>query len=276
MVNIYAGYWRNNMKILLVGRGWVGTKMYLELTKRGHSLTFVSNTTAFHMLETVKFDWVVNAAGVTGTPNVDACELDKFNTFRGNTLYPIELYEASKAAGVNFSHFSSGCIYEGDIPSADTNPNFFGSTYSISKGISDTYLKDKAQVYRIRMPFTAFDEPKNFLTKVIKYAKTGKLYEGGLNSLTYLDDAITVACDLIEEGAPAGPYNLVNSGAATMHDITRIFKLDPQWFTAEEFRAATACGRSNCVIPAHPKMPPVLDRLELAASYLLDKSNTTN
>lgn len=276
MVNTYAGYWRNNMKILLVGRGWVGTKMYKELIKRGHSLTFVSHTTAFHMVETNSYDWVVNTAGVTGTPNVDACELDKFNTFQGNSLYPIELYEACKSVGVNFSHFSSGCIYEGNIDSADTNPNFFGSTYSISKGISDTYLKDKAQVYRIRMPFTAFDEPKNFLTKVIKYAKTGKLYEGGLNSLTYLDDAITVACDLIEERAPNGPYNLVNSGAVTMHDIARVFNLDAQWFTQEEFRQATACGRSNCVIPPHSTMPNVFDRLELAANYLLDKSNTHN
>lgn len=264
------------MKILLVGRGWTGNKMYLELIKRGHSITFVSHMTAFHMLETTKFDWVVNAAGVTGVPNVDACELDKLNTYKGNALYPIELYEACKAAGVRFSHFSSGCIYEGTIDSPIADPNFFGSTYSISKGISDTYLKDKAQVYRIRMPFTAFDEPKNFLTKVIKYATTGKLIEGGLNSLTYLDDAITVACDLIEEGASNNPYNLVNEGAATMHDITRIFKLDPQWFTPDEFRSATACGRSNCVIPSYHKMPSVFDRLELAASYLLDKSKNNN
>lgn len=276
MVNTYAGYWRNNMKILLVGRGWVGNKMYVELTKRGHNITFVSHMTAFHMLETTKFDWAVNAAGVTGTPNVDACELDKLNTYKGNALYPIELYEACKASGVNFSHFSSGCVYEGNIDSPIADPNFFGSTYSISKGISDTYLKTKAQVYRIRMPFTAFDEPKNFLTKVIKYAKTGKLYEGGLNSLTYLDDAITVACDLIEEGAPNNPYNLVNDGAVTMNDITRIFKLDPHWFTPEEFRSATACGRSNCVIPSYNKMPHVLERLELAANYLLDKPKSTN
>ncbi len=263
------------MKILLVGRGWIGNKMYVELTKRGHSLTFVSHATAFHMVETQKFDWVVNAAGVTGTPNVDACELDKMNTYRGNALYPIELSQLCEIAGVRFSHFSSGCIYRGDIQSVDADPNFFGSTYSISKGISDTYLKDVAQVYRIRMPFTVFNEPKNFLTKVITYATTGKLIEGGLNSLTYLDDAITVACDLIEEGAPDGPYNLVNGGAVTMEDITRIFKLTPEWFTPEEFRNATACGRSNCVIPSHPKMPSVIDRLELAASYLLDKSQQT-
>lgn len=275
-VNIYGSYWRDSMKILLVGRGWVGTKMYTELSKRGHSITFVSHMTAFHMLENNTYDWVINTAGVTGTPNVDACELDKLNTYKGNTLYPIELYEACKVSGVNFSHFSSGCIYEGMIDSVSADPNFFGSTYSISKGISDTYLKDKAQVYRVRMPFTAVDEPKNFLTKVIKYATIGKLIEGGLNSLTYLDDAIIAACDLVEERAPNGQYNLVNDGAVTMHDIVRIFKLEPDWFTPDEFRSATACGRSNCVIPPYHKMPHVLDRLELAAKYLLDKPKSTN
>lgn len=263
------------MNILLVGRGWTGNKMYNELIKRGHVVNFVSHTSAFDTLKREAYDWVVNAAGITGTPNVDACELDKANTYKGNALFPIELYEACKSVGIRFSHFSSGCIYEGQIQSVNADPNFFGSTYSISKGISDTYLKYKAQVYRIRMPFTVVDEPKNFLTKVIKYATTGKLYEGGLNSLTYLDDAITAACELIEENAPDGPYNLVNSGAVTMEDIARIFKLLPHWFTAEEFRNATACGRSNCVILPHPKMPSVLERLELAASYLLDKPQQT-
>lgn len=264
------------MKILLVGLGWVGNKTYMELIKRGHVVVPTSHSTVKDKLETFEFDWVINAAGVTGSPNVDACESNMLMTFQGNTIYPIELYELCKKYNVRFSHFSSGCIYEGQIDSVDADPTFFGSTYSISKGISDTYLKDKAQVYRIRMPFTAFNEPKNFLTKVIKYSRTGKLFEGGLNSLTYLDDAIRVVCDLIEERAPNGPYNLVNSGAVTMHDIVQIFKLNPQWFTAEEFRAATACRRSNCVIPSYHKMPTVLDRLELAAQYLLDKPNTNN
>lgn len=264
------------MKILLVGRGWVGNRMYFELIKRGHVAITCSHESAFGMLENGRYDWVVNCAGVTGIPNVDACELNKLNTFQGNTIYPIELYDACKQKNIRFSHFSSGCIYEGNIDSVDANPNFFGSTYSISKGISDTYLKNKAHVYRIRMPFTAFDEPKNFLIKVIKYATVGKLYEGGLNSLTYLDDAVTAACNLIEEQAPNGPYNLVNEGAVTMHDIVRIFNLDPKWFNEDEFRNATACGRSNCVIPHYHTMPSVLERLEMSAYYLLDKPNTHN
>ena len=258
------------MKLLLVGRGWTGNKMYKQLINRGHDVTFVSHAEAFDLLETETYEWVINAAGVTGSPNVDACESNKWNTYKGNAIYPIELYHACQQKNIRFAHFSSGCIYQGTIDSVDAEPNFFGSTYSISKGISDSYLKNKAHVYRIRMPFTELNEPKNFLTKIIKYSTTGKLYEGGLNSLTYLDDALVIACELIEEGAPNGPYNLVNSGAVTMQQVVDIFNLTPQWFTTEEFRAATACGRSNCIIPSYHKMPHVIDRLKLAASYLLD------
>lgn len=257
------------MKLLLVGRGWTGNKMYAELINRGHDITFVSHNDAIGIIERNNYDWVINVAGVTGVPSVDACETAKLTTYNGNAIYPIELYHACARQGIRFAHFSSGCIYEGTIDSVNAEPNFFGSTYSISKGISDTYLKDKAHVYRIRMPFTSLHEPKNLLTKIIKYSTSGKLYEGGLNSITYLDDALTVVCELIEENAPNGPYNLVNSGTVNMQQIVNMLKLTPQWFTTEEFRAATACVRSNCVIPSYYKMPPVAQRLELAIHQLL-------
>lgn len=259
--------------MLLVGRGWVGTKMYSELVRRKHNVTFVSHTNAFYQLEHNTYDWVINAAAVTGNPNVESCELDKLNTFQGNTIFPIELYEASNKKNIRFAHFSSGCIYQGEINSVDSDANFFGSSYVTSKVLSDTYLKNKAQVYRIRMPFTSVDEPRNFLTKIIKYATTGKLCEGGLNSLTYLDDAITVACNLIEEDAPNGPYNLVNKGAVTMRELSTILKLNPSWFTPEEFRALSMCDRSNCVIPsykAYDNMPSIHDRLQFAVQQLLN------
>lgn len=254
--------------------GWVGSKMYDELVKRGHEVIPASHTIAENVLRTEHVDWVVNAAAVTGTPNVDACEYNKLNTFWGNTIYPIELYDMCNQKGVGFSHFSSGCIYEGTIDSVDADPNFFGSTYVVSKGLSDMYLKTKAQVFRIRMPFTDIDEPKNILSKIIKYAKTAKLYEGGLNSFTYLDEAIQVACDLVETRAPNGPYNLVNSGAVTLGDIVDLLNIKTEWYTTEEFHNATLVKRSNCVIPSHPSMSNIWDVLPIAIERMrnLDKS----
>lgn len=256
------------MNILVVGRGWTGKKMIEELRARGHTITVSSHQIALEVLKQNTFDWVVNCAGVTGVPNVDACESNKAGTLEGNAIFPVLLYEACKTANVRMSHFSSGCIYTGEITDVNADPNFFGSVYSISKGVSDAYLKDKVQVYRIRMPFTGVNESKNTLTKILNYAKTGKLIDSGYNSLTDLDEAVRVACDLIESGAPDGPYNLVNSDSVNMHDVVELLDVHAEWFTPEEFKQATVAMRSTCVIPAYAGMRPVKDALRDAINKL--------
>jgi dTDP-4-dehydrorhamnose reductase len=156
----------------------------------------------------------------------------------------------------------------GDIDGVDASPNYFGSIYSVSKGVSDVYLGDKAQVYRIRMPFTGVNESKNYLTKVYNYAKHGKLIDAGENSLTDLDEAVSVACNLMEEHEPNGYYNLVNKGSVNMHELADLMKIDPQWYTPEEFKAATAAGRSTCTIPAYEGMSDIRDALKNAIASM--------
>jgi hypothetical protein len=112
------------------------------------------------------------------------------------------------------------------------------------------------------MPFTGQDESKNYLTKVRNYAKTGKLYDSGLNSLSDHDEAIRVACDLVIENATNGAYNLVNQGSITMRELADMMGLKPEWFTEDEFARATRAGRSTCVIPAYEKMRPLVDALK--------------
>lgn len=257
------------MRVLVVGRGWVGKKMFDELTERGHVVALVRHEYAISAVERSYdvFDWVVNCAGITGTPNVDGCEKIKAETHLANAVFPVELYKACVNSSSKFAHFSSGCIYEGTITDVNADPNYFGSTYSVSKGISDVILKENSLVFRVRLPFSGEKVAKNLFTKLDKYATTGKLVEGGLNSITDIDEAVKVACDLLEENE-TGPFNLVNSGPVTTHEIAEILGLNPQWYTAEEFRAVTAAARSNCVIPDSGRMRPVRDALiEAAAKF---------
>lgn len=253
------------MNIAVVGMGWVGKKIISELMHRGHEVYAYNHLLWKQCQEYIsslpKLDYVVNCAGYTGYPNVDACELDKPKVYYANASMPIEMYNFCKYNDIRFAHFSSGCIYQGEIENRYAEPNFFGSTYSISKGISDDYLKYKSLVFRIRMPFTAIDEPKNLISKILYYAKHGKLYNGGQNSLTNLDEAIIIACDLIESGS-AGPYNLVNKGSLDMKKIAEIMNLgDIKWFNEEEFNSTVKCVRSNCVIPSHSQMSNVEESL---------------
>lgn len=245
------------MNILIIGRGWVGQKMHNELFMRGHEVVIDSHQSMI----TSKYDYVVNCAGYTGHPNVDACEKNKKETIEANSYFPVFLYERCKNLNVNLAHFSSGCIYEGTIDSVNADPNYFGSIYSVSKGISDSYLKDKCLVFRIRMPFTKDHESKNLFNKLVNYSKRGKLYEGGENSLTDLDEAVEKACDLIEN-KETGPFNLVNKGSITNHEIADMLNLKAEWHTPESFRKATVALRSNCTIPQNANMRDVREALK--------------
>lgn len=245
------------MNILIIGRGWVGNKMFAELSNRGHYVHIQSH----HKEILPEYDYVINCAGYTGKPNVDACEKNKKETIEANACLPILLHSKCEELNIKFAHFSSGCIYQGDITDIDEDPNYFGSIYSISKGISDCYLKNKSLIFRIRMPFTEKKEPKNLLTKLINYSISGKLYDGGRNSLTDLDEAIIVASDLIESNK-IGSFNLVNNGSITNKEIVEMLGLNAQWFTDTEFKQITLASRSNCTIPSNTGMIDVRTALE--------------
>lgn len=255
------------MNILVVGNGWTGKKVVDELYKRGHLTSVCSHTSAIKAINNINWDWVVNCAGITGTPNVDACEAIKEETYLANAIFPLKLKEACDKNFAKFAHFSSGCIYQGEITDVNADPNYFGSTYSVSKAVSDVCLKNNSLVFRIRMPFTPVNERKNLLCKVLNYAKNGKLIDAGQNSLTDLDEAVSVACDLIEADA-TGPYNLVNQGSVNMHELVELLGVETQWFTPEEFKAATAASRSTCTIPAYSGMSDVKIALKNAISKL--------
>ena len=255
------------MKILVVGRGWTGRKVFDELIKREHVVAMCSHFDAIKTVEECQWDWVVNCAGITGTPNVDACEAIKEETHLANAIFPVQLKEACENSFAKFAHFSSGCIYQGVIDDVNADPNYFGSTYSVSKGVSDVCLKDNSLIFRIRMPFTGVNEQKNYLCKVMKYAKTARLIDSGQNSLTDLDEAVSVACDLIEANE-TGPFNLVNQGSVNMHELVELLGIETEWFTQEEFRAVTAADRSTCIIPAYSGMSDVKAALSKAISKI--------
>jgi hypothetical protein len=111
-------------------------------------------------------------------------------------------------------------------------------------------------LFRVRLPFDDTNNSKNLLQKLYNYSKSGKLMEGGLNSITDIDEAVEHAINLIEKDAN-GPFNLVNWDPITNHEITDMMGLDCDWYTKEEFVGVTTARRSNCVIPAYERMSPV-------------------
>ena len=107
--------------VLLGASGYVGQAFARELAAR--SLAFEAPSRArtdytrfevlTELLRRVKPDFLINAAGYTGKPNVDACEINRADTLQGNTIFPAMVAHACAVLGVPFGHVSSGCIYDG-------------------------------------------------------------------------------------------------------------------------------------------------------------------
>src|SRR5712664_2993481 len=109
------------MILLLGATGYIGEAFARELERRKESFAVLSRKTVDYSRfeELLKYlcserpEFVINAAGYTGKPNVDACETARAETLQGNTLLPLTVAHACLAAGIPFGHVSSGCIYSG-------------------------------------------------------------------------------------------------------------------------------------------------------------------
>ena len=109
------------MILLLGASGYIGEAFAKELQRR--KIDFIPlarkqvNYTRFDVLldflKSKKPAFVINSAGFTGKPNVDACELDKAGTLVGNALLPQTIAHACAVAGIPWGHVSSGCIFSG-------------------------------------------------------------------------------------------------------------------------------------------------------------------
>lgn len=250
-----------SMILLLGAAGYIGQAFELELSRRGVAFRSLSRDqvdytdfeTLRKFLDGTKPDFVVNAAGYTGKPNVDACETARADTLRGNALFPQTLSHACTVAGVPWGHVSSGCIYAGawvtekgrrrvekDLTRPevqhllevnreaiggyreDDEPNFSFrsppcSFYSGTKALGEEVLAGAGQAYiwRLRIPFDEIDNGRNYLTKVQSYSK---VYDN-VNSLSHRGDFVRACLDLWERRAPYGTYNVTNPGFVTTREV---------------------------------------------------------
>src|SRR2546422_9200625 len=109
------------MILLLGATGYIGQAFARELMRRQWAFRALSRgqvdysrfETLIEWLRSNKPSFVINAAGFTGRPNVDACETAQADTLQGNTLLPMTIADACAATGTPWGHVSSGCIYSG-------------------------------------------------------------------------------------------------------------------------------------------------------------------
>jgi len=216
-------------KILILGKGFIGTKLQEEFHADISDKMIFSFTEAEKEIKRFNPDLIINCIGITGKNNVDDCEKVLDEALMANTFVPIMLGEVALRYGIRLVHISSGCIYHYDysknIPLDEENvPDFFELFYGRTKIYSEEALKVLSNKYpilivRIRIPLDNQPNPKNILTKLINY-------KGAIdipNSITYIPDFIKALKHLIEINA-TGLFNVVNKGGLRYPELLDVYK----------------------------------------------------
>ncbi|CAN0129404.1 unnamed protein product [Ascophyllum nodosum] len=247
---------------LLFGKtGWLGGKLTALLRKQGKEVHLAdtrleNRESLIKEIETIKPTHVLNAAGVTGRPNVDWCESHRPETIRSNVIGTLNLADVCSDRGIHCTIYATGCIYEYDkehpiggkgFKEHDT-PNFTGSFYSDTKGMVEKMLMSYSNVciLRVRMPISDDLSPRNFITKIVKYEKVVNIP----NSMTVLTDLLPISL-IMAERRLEGVFNFCNPGAISHNEILDMYKqyIDPDLeytnFTVEEQDKILVAKRSN-------------------------------
>lgn len=260
------------MIYLLGGSGYVGQAYQALLTRKGipfrnlrrAELDYTNGDVLRAALERDKPEFLINAAGYTGKPNVDACELHKHECLYGNAVLPGIIADACAATGTPWGHVSSGCIFTGSRADGtgfreEDTPNFTFRTnncsfYSGSKALGEEVLAGKPAVYvwRLRIPFDNVDNPRNYLTKLMRYAR---LLEA-TNSISQLHEFVAATFACWEKRVPFGTYNVTNPGEVTTHEVVEMIResgvctKDFVFFKSEDefMKQAAKTPRSNCTM----------------------------
>jgi len=248
---------------IIVGKtGWIGNKVGELLTEQGKPWRFLASRLEDRVavakeLDEFKPTHVLNAAGVTGRPNVDWCEDNKQETIRANVVGLLTLCDLTNARGIHLTNYATGCIYSyddahpiGGKTFTETDPpNFDGSFYSLTKGLVERMVREtynNVLVLRLRMPISDDLNPRNFITKISRYAKVVNIP----NSMTILHDMLPISVKAAQRKL-TGVYNFTNPGAISHNQVLDLYKkyIKPEFkyvnFTEEEQNLILKAKRSN-------------------------------
>ena len=260
------------MILILGSTGYVGSKIFHFLNENDSEVIGISRSEIDYanpkilkeFLRSKKPRFLINAAGYTGKPNVDACELAKADCLDGNAVLPGTIRSVCEDLKITWGHVSSGCIYSGRRSDGggwteDDSPNFSFrsppcSFYSGSKALGEEVLEgaEDCYIWRLRIPFNDERSPRNYLQKMLNY---DSLLEAE-NSVSHLDEFCQKCVECIEKEVEPGIYNMTNPGSVTTTQVTKWMKEEGvtdkqfQFFDDEQhfMNKAAKTPRSNCVL----------------------------
>jgi dTDP-glucose 4,6-dehydratase len=277
------------------GNGWIGNQLrdYITTSQEGDEIVLATcraDDMANVTLEIQEHspDVVFSCIGRThggAHSTIDYLEEPgKLNdNIRDNLFGPMVLAQACKNLGCYFVYIGTGCIfeYEQHKPAftETSEPNFFGSSYSIVKGFTDRMFhwdnfKNTVLNLRIRMPITGTPGPRNFITKICSYDKVVDIQ----NSMTVLDTLWPHVTALVAK-RHVGTLNFTNPGTISHNEILDMYKeiVNPNFtyknFTLEEQNKILKSKRSNNALDTTEllKVCPTVPDIQTAVRRALEQ-----
>ena len=254
------------MILLLGASGYIGRAFANELRRRGDNfipltrkaVNYADFNLLFEYVRKLRPEFIINAAGYRGSPNVDACELAREETLFANTLLPQTIARVCSMTNTPWGHVSSASIYTGakvleggtmriekdlnrpefggcwwstrshfTVSRNGMNPTFPSGSlpcnfYSGTKALAEEVIRGigRSYIWRPGMPFNELEESRNFLWRIQQYPK---VYDS-VNSISQVEDFVRACLNLWERRAPFGIYNVVNPGAITTRQVVEMIQ----------------------------------------------------
>lgn len=254
------------MKFLIYGKQWIGQMVYNILVGQGDEPVYAesranSEKDVEEELLKIKPDRVLSFIGRTHGfhedkeyATIDYLELPgklKEN-IRDNLYGPFVLAMLCKKHNIHFTLLNTGCIFNGYPEKGykeEDEPDFHGSSYSTVKGYTDRimhFFEDSVLTLRLRMPISADNSPRNFITKIMTYKKICSVP----NSMSVLPELLPLLVDMSKKQV-TGVINFTNPGLISHNEILEMVKeiYDPNFtwenFTIEEQSKVLLSARSN-------------------------------
>jgi len=251
-------------RVLICGNGYVGGYVFAQLSKNTslevtlESKATLDYTDEYYLrdyLEEQRFDYLINAQGYTGRPNVDAAERDKEACWKYNVQVPVMFNTVCRELHVQPIHITSGCIFTGydKAWSEADEPNFGvynskASFYSTSKHAFES-VSDNGITIRIRMPFCDTLNERSYLTKIHKYDDL----ISAVNSKTYIPELVDFIEQIIEDECKGhdivhftNPEPLETAGVVELMKEYGLENENWSWVDLKDLNLAA--GRSNCIL----------------------------
>lgn len=221
-----------NRVVVIGARGQLGSAVVAAFSNRHDvvplhraALDITDADAVTRVLTELRPDVIVNCAGYNA---VDAAESEPVAALQANAFAVRSLARAARDLDATLVQFSSDFVFDGTAvePMDETVAPKPRSAYAASKLLGEWFAADAPRAYVLRVESLFGAGPggpdKGSLASIVAGLRAGQVvpvFGDRTVSPTHVGDASRALVALIERAAAPGIYHLVNSGAATWHEV---------------------------------------------------------